>query len=160
MGILPYAGVDIALFELLKEQILEHHEVPPPHLLLGAGMLSRYAARGSVRLSNRLPASAGTPSTSHDSEQAFLQRVLLGCQLAPSRSVAHSTLRWGLLTRACLCSSVAQTVAYPLGFVRTRLQVRALLSSMPTLLQHGRRLQLTRAPLCLAHVNGVCRWTA
>ena len=41
MGILPYAGVDIAIFELLKERILEHHEVPPPHWLLGAGMLSR-----------------------------------------------------------------------------------------------------------------------
>ena len=60
LGILPYAGIDISLFELTKERLQDAHQGPvPPHLLLGAGMFS---------------------------------------------------------------SSVGQMVAYPLGFVRTRLQ--------------------------------------
>ena len=62
LGILPYAGIDISLFELTKERLQDAHQGPvPPHLLLGAGMFS---------------------------------------------------------------SSVGQMVAYPLGFVRTRLQVK------------------------------------
>ena len=45
-GIVPYAGVDIAVFELIKEQLQEHYgaELPPSYLLLGAGMLSRWVS--------------------------------------------------------------------------------------------------------------------
>ena len=40
-GILPYAGMDICLFELLRERVDEQYDTPPAHMLLGAGMLSR-----------------------------------------------------------------------------------------------------------------------
>lgn len=46
MGILPYAGVDIATFELLKERLLEDYGGrPPPHAVFAAGMLSSCAAQ-------------------------------------------------------------------------------------------------------------------
>lgn len=49
IGILPYAGVDITAFELLKEHILDEYDgVPPPHLILGAGMLSSSLAQFSA----------------------------------------------------------------------------------------------------------------
>lgn len=46
IGILPYAGVDIMLFELLKERLIEHHhgDVPAP-CILGAGMASSLCAQ-------------------------------------------------------------------------------------------------------------------
>jgi hypothetical protein len=46
IGILPYAGVDIATFELLKEHLLDVHDgAPPPYTILGAGMLSSTIAQ-------------------------------------------------------------------------------------------------------------------
>jgi len=49
MGILPYAGVDITAFELLKEKLLDEYEgVPPAHMILGAGMLSSSLAQFSA----------------------------------------------------------------------------------------------------------------
>eukprot|EP00879_Flechtneria_rotunda_P027629 GHRR01029605.1.p1 GENE.GHRR01029605.1~~GHRR01029605.1.p1 ORF type:complete len:218 (+),score=55.67 GHRR01029605.1:1316-1969(+) len=46
-GILPYAGVDIALFELLKDRLLERHdgEHPPHAAILCTGMLSSSIAQ-------------------------------------------------------------------------------------------------------------------
>jgi hypothetical protein len=46
LGILPYAGVDIAAFEIFKEHLLEKYDShPPPILILGAGMLSSSIAQ-------------------------------------------------------------------------------------------------------------------
>lgn len=46
IGILPYAGVDIALFEILKESLLDRYEGNPPSLaILGTGMLSSSIAQ-------------------------------------------------------------------------------------------------------------------
>lgn len=46
LGILPYAGVDIAAFEIFKEHLLEEYDShPPPILILGAGMLSSSIAQ-------------------------------------------------------------------------------------------------------------------
>lgn len=46
LGILPYAGVDIAVFEILKEHLLDKYEnQPPPILILGAGMVSSSIAQ-------------------------------------------------------------------------------------------------------------------
>ena len=46
IGILPYAGVDIMTFELLKEYLLERYDgMPPPWAILGAGMTSRSIAQ-------------------------------------------------------------------------------------------------------------------
>lgn len=46
LGILPYAGVDIAAFEIFKERLLEKYDSqPPPILILGAGMLSSSIAQ-------------------------------------------------------------------------------------------------------------------
>ncbi|KAL6752353.1 mitochondrial substrate carrier [Haematococcus lacustris] len=49
IGILPYAGVDIALFEILKQTLFERAEAegrPPPHFtLLVAGMVSSSIAQ-------------------------------------------------------------------------------------------------------------------
>lgn len=47
LGILPYAGVDIAIFELLKERLLDEYEgaAPPAHMILAAGMLSSSIAQ-------------------------------------------------------------------------------------------------------------------
>lgn len=46
IGILPYAGVDIALFEILKEMLLDKYEGNPPHLyILTAGMISSSVAQ-------------------------------------------------------------------------------------------------------------------
>jgi hypothetical protein len=61
LGILPYAGVDIAAFEVAKEGLVDFYGgVPPGTALLGAGLVS---------------------------------------------------------------STIAQIIAYPLGFIRTRMQV-------------------------------------
>ena len=50
MGILPYAGVDITVFEMLKERLLDEYDgmPPPPHSILGAGMLSSSIAQFSA----------------------------------------------------------------------------------------------------------------
>lgn len=49
LGILPYAGVDITTFELLKEHLLEEYDGrPPAHMILGAGMLSSSVAQFSA----------------------------------------------------------------------------------------------------------------
>jgi solute carrier family 25 phosphate transporter 23/24/25/41 len=49
LGILPYAGVDITAFELLKEWLIEEYDgSPPPHMILGAGMLSSSLAQFSA----------------------------------------------------------------------------------------------------------------
>jgi solute carrier family 25 phosphate transporter 23/24/25/41 len=49
MGILPYAGVDITVFELLKEHLLDQYDgMPPPHSILCAGMLSSSLAQFSA----------------------------------------------------------------------------------------------------------------
>ena len=46
IGILPYAGVDIMTFELMKEYLLERYDgMPPPYAILGAGMLSSSIAQ-------------------------------------------------------------------------------------------------------------------
>jgi solute carrier family 25 phosphate transporter 23/24/25/41 len=62
LGILPYAGVDIAAFEIAKENLVEAYQGAP------------------------------LPGTS-------------------------------LLAAGLMSSTIAQVIAYPLGFVRTRLQV-------------------------------------
>ena len=49
LGILPYAGVDITAFELLKEWLIEEYDgAPPPQMILGAGMLSSSLAQFSA----------------------------------------------------------------------------------------------------------------
>ena len=49
MGILPYAGVDITVFELMKERLLDEYDgMPPPHSILCAGMLSSSLAQFSA----------------------------------------------------------------------------------------------------------------
>lgn len=46
IGILPYAGVDIATFEVLKEYLLDEYDgAPPPYCILGAGMISSSIAQ-------------------------------------------------------------------------------------------------------------------
>ena len=46
LGILPYAGVDIAAFEIFKEKLLKKYDnQPPPILILGSGMLSSSIAQ-------------------------------------------------------------------------------------------------------------------
>jgi solute carrier family 25 phosphate transporter 23/24/25/41 len=56
IGILPYAGVDIALFEIFKQELFERAEREgrsPPHLsLLVAGMLSSSIAQVRCWCSN------------------------------------------------------------------------------------------------------------
>lgn len=45
-GILPYAGVDICLFEVLKDGLLERYDGEPPHVaIVGTGMLSSSVAQ-------------------------------------------------------------------------------------------------------------------
>jgi len=69
LGILPYAGVDITAFELLKEWLIEEYDgSPPPHMILGAGMLSSSLAQFSayplalVRTRLQAQGIGGTPS--------------------------------------------------------------------------------------------------
>lgn len=46
IGILPYSGVDIATFEILKQRLLEEHDGrPPPPAVFAAGMLSSCVAQ-------------------------------------------------------------------------------------------------------------------
>lgn len=46
LGIIPFAGVDIAAFEIFKEQLLcRYHGDPPPMAILGAGMMSSSIAQ-------------------------------------------------------------------------------------------------------------------
>ncbi len=46
LGIIPFAGVDIAAFEILKEHLLfRYHGDPPPLAILGAGMMSSSIAQ-------------------------------------------------------------------------------------------------------------------
>lgn len=46
LGILPYAGVDIAAFETLKDYLVERHDGhPPPFLILLSGMMSSSCAQ-------------------------------------------------------------------------------------------------------------------
>jgi solute carrier family 25 phosphate transporter 23/24/25/41 len=45
-GILPYAGVDICLFELLKDRLLDRYDGDPPHAaIVGGGMVSSSIAQ-------------------------------------------------------------------------------------------------------------------
>lgn len=45
-GILPYAGCDIALFEILNERLHARYDGRPPHLaIVGAGMVSSVVAQ-------------------------------------------------------------------------------------------------------------------
>lgn len=46
IGILPYAGVDIAVFEILKEKLLDRYDGhPPASTILGIGMFSSSIAQ-------------------------------------------------------------------------------------------------------------------
>lgn len=46
VGIIPYAGLDIAAFEAMREQLHERYDGrPPPQHLLLAGMLSSTGAQ-------------------------------------------------------------------------------------------------------------------
>ena len=46
VGIIPYAGLDIAAFELMRERLHErYNDRPPPQHLLLAGMLSSTGAQ-------------------------------------------------------------------------------------------------------------------
>lgn len=46
IGIVPYAGLDIAAFELMRDRLHEGYDRrPPPHYLLFAGMLSSTGAQ-------------------------------------------------------------------------------------------------------------------
>lgn len=46
LGIVPFAGVDIAAFEIFKEHLLHRYEGdPPPLAILGAGMMSSSIAQ-------------------------------------------------------------------------------------------------------------------
>ncbi|MEW5302362.1 MAG: hypothetical protein WDW36_005156 [Sanguina aurantia] len=46
IGILPYAGVDIMVFEILKENLMQKYGgSPPSYMILGAGMLSSSVAQ-------------------------------------------------------------------------------------------------------------------
>ena len=46
LGIVPFAGVDIAAFEIFKEHLLNrYHGDPPPFAILGAGMMSSSIAQ-------------------------------------------------------------------------------------------------------------------
>lgn len=46
LGIIPFAGVDIAAFEIFKEHLLHRYEGdPPPLAILGAGMMSSSIAQ-------------------------------------------------------------------------------------------------------------------
>jgi solute carrier family 25 phosphate transporter 23/24/25/41 len=67
-GILPYAGVDIVLFETLKQELLERHGGDLPDLaVLGAGMVSSVIAQfvsyplALVRTRLQAQGSAGRP---------------------------------------------------------------------------------------------------
>ncbi|GFR42420.1 hypothetical protein Agub_g3323 [Astrephomene gubernaculifera] len=46
LGVFPFAGVDIALFEVFKDQLYERYDGPPPHMgIVVAGMLSSSVAQ-------------------------------------------------------------------------------------------------------------------
>ena len=46
VGIIPYAGLDIAAFEVMREKLHEQYDHrPPPQYLLLAGMLSSTGAQ-------------------------------------------------------------------------------------------------------------------
>ena len=68
IGILPYAGVDIAAFELLKEHLLDEYDgAPPPYTILLAGMLSssiaQFASYPLALVRTRLQVGRLLPST-------------------------------------------------------------------------------------------------
>lgn len=65
IGILPYAGVDIAIFEILKERLLDEYDGAPPHLsILMTGMISSTIAQvvsyPLALIRTRLQAQGGT----------------------------------------------------------------------------------------------------
>lgn len=82
VGLVPYAGVDIAAFELLKEALAPPAPPPPPALPAGASAI------------------AGQPH--------------------------HPPPAATLLVAGVASSTAAQVAAYPLGFVRVRLQMDGL----------------------------------
>ena len=46
IGIVPYAGLDITAFELMKDSLIERYGgLPPPYMLLACGMLSSSGAQ-------------------------------------------------------------------------------------------------------------------
>lgn len=68
LGILPYAGVDIAAFEIFKEQLLDTYDnQPPPILILGAGMVSssiaQFASYPLALVRTRLQVSCQQPAS-------------------------------------------------------------------------------------------------
>lgn len=109
MGILPYAGVDITAFELLKEHLLDEYDgCPPPHMILGAGMLSSSLAQFSayplalVRTRMQAQGIGGVPSKYHGMRDVLTKtyrnegiRGLYKVRLCGG----HHRLAWGFLSK-------------------------------------------------------------
>lgn len=142
LGILPYAGVDITIFELLKERLLDQVRSRTRGEMACPARAARAGCGGSLRAATgwagqrlRAPkapccmAGAPEPAAAEAAEGVRSACRLLAHPLLPlpplawlqyegSNPPAHMILAAGMCS-----SSIAQFAAYPLALTRTRLQV-------------------------------------
>jgi hypothetical protein len=160
IGILPYAGVDIATFELLKEHLLDVHDgAPPPYTILGAGMLSstiaQFVSYPLALTRTRLQARRAVPRRSSSPWNPAMPAALLE-PLAPAQ-------RWLRMEREGSLGNWAGEARGCCVRACTRACIRVLAHAPPSWAAYeqspvGRLVQAWHAPLQNAQRAACCRW--
>ena len=135
LGIVPYAGIDLAVFETLKEAYIQRIMLPKQQqqqlLLLQQQLQQQGGCSGcSPNLSSppvATPAAAASPVPAVEAAAAApASRVRWTCDegsTASSGSIPMSPPAVALLLMGGCSSLIGQVVAYPTALIRTRMQV-------------------------------------
>ncbi|CDI87405.1 mitochondrial carrier domain-containing protein, putative [Eimeria praecox] len=127
LGIIPYAGIDLAVFETLKEAYVQRVIIPKQKEQLEQQLLLRSTCSncnpeaspaGMVPFTPDAATAAGGPASA-----AGLSRVRCCCDESSSGLPPASPPAAVLLLMGGCSSLIGQVLAYPTALVRTRMQV-------------------------------------